>query len=150
MRYLSLVIVLLVLGGLALPAAAADTNRVGYVTFQEVRILLTGTNARVEVDYTLDPGVHLMLILFGTGDLQKKIERALNFPSLKAGEVGPGHAVFTLEDAAESYGDRAYWFPAHEFGVAFPRVEVEAPGYSRSFSTARSIPRGLGYFGDLP
>jgi hypothetical protein len=147
MRCLSLAMALLLLGGLALPVVAADPGRLGYVSFEEVRIRFTGTDARVEVDYTLDPGVHLMIILFGTGDLQRKVERALNFPSAEYGEVGPGHAVFIVEGAAESYGDGTYWFPAHEFGVAFPRVVVEAPGYSRSFSAARAIPGGLGFFG---
>lgn len=135
---------------LASPVLAADGHRIGYVNFEQVRIGLTNEKARVEVDYTLDPGMKLVLLLFGYGDLEKKLERALNFPSLKAEEVGLSHAIFTVEDAAENYGDRVYFFPAHTFGVTFPRVMVEAPGHSLSFARTRTIQRGFGYFGDMP
>jgi hypothetical protein len=144
------VLVLLLLAGLAIPAAAADTNRVGYLSIDAVEIELHDADARIEVDYTLDPGMHLMFFLFGTGDLQRKLEKALNFPSLRAEEVGLTGAVFTVEGAAENYGDRAYWFPAHSFGTTIPEVRIEAPGYSLSYSGARSIPKGFGYFGDMP
>jgi hypothetical protein len=150
MRSLFLVLVLLLLAGLAIPVSAADTNRMGYLTIEGVTIGLHDTGARIEVTYTTDPGMHLIFLLFGTGDLQRKLEKALSFPSLKAEEVGLDHAVFTAEDAAEYYGDRAYWFPAHSFGITFPLVKVEAPGYSLSYTRASSIPKGFGYFGDNP
>ena len=141
---------LLLLTCLALPVSAADTNRMGYLSLEGVRIQLHGADARIEVDYALDPGTSLVILLFGPGDLQRKLEKSLNFPSLKAEEVGLTRAVFTAEDAAENYGDRAYWFPAHRFGITFPRVKVEAPGYSLSYSEALSIPKGFGYFGTIP
>ncbi|MDD1668710.1 MAG: hypothetical protein LUO97_02815 [Methanomicrobiales archaeon] len=144
------VLLLLLFAGLALPGSAADTNRVGYLSLDGVRIELHDSAARIDVDYTLDPGMGVIIMFLGTGDLQRKVERALNFPSLQAGEVGLGHAVFTAEDAAESYGDRAFWFPAHSFGVTFPRVEVAAPGYSLFYTDARAIPKGFGYFGKGP
>jgi hypothetical protein len=141
------VLLVLVLSALALPALAAEGNRIGYVSFEEASIRLIDGKARVEVDYSLDPGMRLIIVLFGSGDLQKKIERSLNFPSAKPEEVGLSHAVYTVEGASEDYGDRAYWFPAHSFGVTFPRVQVEAPGYSLSFSETRVLPKGFGYFG---
>jgi hypothetical protein len=141
---------LLLPAALAIPVTAADTNRVGYLSLDGVSIELHGAGATIGVDYTLDPGMGVIILLLGTGDLQRKIERALNFPSLKAGEVGLSHAVFTVDDAAESYGDQAYWFPAHSFGVTFPRVTIAAPGYSLSYLDAREIPKGFGYFGNLP
>lgn len=150
MRWPLLVLLILLLIGLAHPVLATDGNRIGYVTFEQVRIQLRDGNARVEVDYTLDPGMNLIILLFGAGDLQKKVERSLNFPSLKPEEVGPSHAVFTVESASENYGDRAYWFPPHSFGVIFPQVKVNAPGYSMSFPRARAIPKGFGYFGERP
>ena len=153
MRLLVPVLALLLLSALAIPAAAADggraeANRMGYLTVGDATITLHGTEARIEVDYTVDPRMHVIFLLFGTGDLQRKLEKALNYPSLKAGEVGLDHAVFTVDDAAESYGDQAYWFPAHRFGITFPRVQVEAPGYSLSYTQAGSLPKGFGYFGD--
>ncbi|MGA2933909.1 MAG: hypothetical protein ABSD81_01985 [Methanomicrobiales archaeon] len=150
MRWPLRVLFILLLVGLVLPALAIDENRIGYVSFEAVRIQLNNGDARVEVDYTLDPGMNLIILLFGVGDLQKKVERSLNFPSLKAGEVGPSHAVFTIEGASEDYGNRAYWFPPHSFGVTFPLVKVNAPGYMVAFTRARAIPKGFGYFGDLP
>jgi hypothetical protein len=150
MRWSLLVLLLLLSIGLAAPVLAIDAGKIGYVSFEQVRIQLHDGNARVEVDYALDPGMNLIILLFGAGDLQKKVERSLNFPSLKAEEVGPSHAVFTVDDVSDNYGDRAYWFRPHSFGVTFPQVKVNAPGYSTAFTRTRAIPKGFGYFGDLP
>jgi hypothetical protein len=150
MRWSLLVLPALLLAGLALPALASEGNRIGYVSFDEVRIGLENERARIEVDYTLDPGMGLIIILFGGADLEKKVERSLNFPAARVAEVGLSHAVFTVDHAAENYGGRAYWFPAHSFGVTFPRVRVEAPGFSLYFAGTRVIPRDFGYFGDMP
>ena len=140
----------LLLAGLAIPASAAEANRIGYVSFDQVSIQLRDEMAVVEVDYSTDPGMSMFLLFFGKGDLQKKIERSMNFPSAKALEVGLSHAVFTVEDASENYGDRAYWFPGHSFGVTFPRVEVKAPGHTMTYTKANSIPRGFGFFDTMP
>jgi len=150
MRWPLLVLLVLLSIGLAAPVLAIDAGKIGYVSFGEARIHLHEVNARVEVDYTLDPGMNLIILLFGAGDLQKKVERSLNFPSLKAEEVGLSHAVFTVYGVSENYGDRAYWFLPHSFGVTFPQVKVDAPGYSVSYTGARAIPRGFGYFGNIP
>jgi hypothetical protein len=149
MRWPLLVLLVLLIIGLAAPALAVDAGKIGYVSFGEVRIQLHDTDARVEVDYSLDPGMNLIILLFGAGDLQKKIERSLNFPSLKAEEVGPSHAAFIVADVSDNYGDRAYWFRPHTFGVTFPLVKVNAPGYSVSFIRTHAIPRGFGYFGEM-
>jgi hypothetical protein len=143
-------VLLLLLAGLALPVTAAGTNRMGYLSLEGVSIELHGTDARIVVDYALDPGTSLVILLFGSGDLQRKLEQALNFPSPQVEEMSLTRAVFTEEHAAESYGDRAYWFPAHRFGATFPLVKVEAPGYFLSFAKADATPKGFGYFGDRP
>jgi hypothetical protein len=150
MRWPLPILLALLIMGLALPVVAADWNRIGYASFEQVRMELTNEKARLEVDYTLDPGMSLVIILFGSGDLQRKLEKALNFPSMEAEEVGLSHAVFSVDDAAESYGDGAYWFRPHIFGITFPEVKVEAPGYSLDFAMASAIPAGFGYFGDMP
>jgi hypothetical protein len=150
MRWPLPILLALLLAGLALPVLSADWNRIGYASFDQVKMELAGGKATVEVDYTLDPGMSLVILLFGVGDLQRKLEKALNFPSMRAEKVGLSHAVFTVEDAAESYGEGAYWFPPHTFGVTFPVVRVEAPGYSLDFPMTSDIPAGFGFFGDLP
>ena len=146
MRWHLPVLLGLLLSALALPVLAAEGNRIGYVTFGEARIQLVDGDARVEVDYSLDPGMNLIILFFGSGDLQKKIERSLNFPLARPEEVGLTRAVFTVDQASEDYGDHAYWFPAHSFGVTFPEVEVKAPGITHSYTDTRDIPRGFGYF----
>jgi hypothetical protein len=150
MRCLLPLLVLLLFASLVLPVSAADPNRIGYVAFNQVTIALHDGNARVEVDYTLDAGMPLVVLIFGRADLENKIEKALNFPSAKAEEVGLTHAVFTVAGAAEDYGNRAYWFGSHKFGVTFPIVRIEAPGSSITYSWAKGIPKGFGYFGDRP
>jgi len=150
MRWPLLVLLALLLLALVVPVLGADENKIGYVSFEQVSLQLQNGNARVEVDYTLDPGMNLIILLFGAGDLQKKIERSLNFPSVKAEEVGLTQAIFTVDNAAENDGKGAYWFPAHSFGVTFPQVKVQTPRYSFSFTMAGAIPKGFGYFGDMP
>lgn len=150
MRWPLRVLFLLLLIGLVLPVLAIDENRIGYVSFEQARIQLQDGNARVEVDYALDPGMPLIILLFGAGDLQKKVERSLNFPSLKAEEVGLSRAVFTVDDVSENYGNRAYWFPPHTFGVTFPQVKVIAPGFTKAYTGVSAIPKGFGFFGDAP
>jgi hypothetical protein len=150
MRWPLLVLLVLLSIGLAAPVLAIDADKIGYISFEQVRIQLHDADARIEVDYTLDPGMNVIILLFGVGDLQKKVEKALNFPSLKAEGVGLSHAAFIVNGASEDYGNRAYWFPAHGFGVTFPLVKVNAPGYSLSYTRAREIPRGFGYFGNMP
>jgi len=115
-----------------------------------VSIRLTNGTARAEVDYSLDPGMDLIILLFGVGDLQKKLESSLNYPSLKAEEVGLSRAVFIVPGAAEDDGNGAYWFPAHRFGVTFPLVEVRAPGQSLTFTGVQTITKEFGFFGDTP
>ena len=148
MRYLLPVLLSLLIAGLVLPVSAVEPNRLGYVTFDQVTITLHDGNARVEVDYTLDPGMNLVILLFGKADLENRIEKALNFPSARAEEVGLTRAVFTVKGASEDYGNRAYWFGPHRFGVTFPAVRVEAPGSSVTSTWAKDIPKGFGYFGD--
>jgi len=150
MRRPPLVFLALLVAVLALPAFAAEYNRMGYLSLEGVSIELHGADARIVVDYTLDPGLPLVIFLFGSGDLQRKLEKALNFSSLKPEEVGLTRAVFTAEYAAESYGNQAYWFPAHHFGATFPLVRVKAPGYSLTYTGVQSTPNGFGFFGDLP
>jgi len=141
---------LFLLPALAVPVFAADGSRIGYVSFDRVQIQLADGNARIDVDYSLDPGMPLIVMLFGGGDLQKKIERALNFPSLRPDEVGLTHAVFTAEGASQDYGNGAFWFPAHGFDATFPLVQVNAPGYSMTYRDADSVPEGFGYFAKAP
>ena len=148
MRWSLRVLFLLLLIGLVLPVVAIDENRIGYVSFDQAKIQLEDGNARVEVDYTLDPGIPMIVLLFGAGDLQKKVERSLNFPSLKAEEVGLSRAVFTVDGVSDNYGNRAYWFSPHTFGVTFPRVQVIAPGFTMSYTGVGAITKGFGFFGD--
>jgi len=150
MRWPLPLLLALLLAGLVFPALAADGNKIGYVSFREVSLSLQDRNARVDIDYTLDPGMDLVVIIFGAGDLEKKLERSLNFPMLRIEDVGLTHAVFTADDVALDYGGGAYWFPAHSFGVTFPLVEVRAPGCDLTFTDSRTIPQEFGYFGDKP
>ena len=88
MRWPFPLLLALLLAGLAFPALAADGNKIGYVSFREVSLSLHDRNARVDIDYTLDPGMDLVVIIFGAGDLEKKLERSLNFPMLRIEDVG--------------------------------------------------------------
>lgn len=142
MRYALLVLVLM---ALVLPAAAAGSNE-GYLGVDQVAITLDGADARIRMDYHLDGGMRFVIFFMGTGDLEKKVERVLNFPGARIEEIDTSHAVLRVEDVAVDYGDGTYWFPEHRFGLTVPLVTVKIPGYTHSFRNILLTPRGIGYY----
>jgi hypothetical protein len=143
MRYAFLA---LVLTALALPAAAAATSSEGYLNVDRVAITLDGADAQVRMEYNLAGGMGILVYLLGTGDLEQKVKRVLNFEGARVEEIDTSHALVRVEGASVDYGDGTYWFPEHRFGVTVPFVTVKTPQYSQAFRMSPWIPRGIGYY----
>jgi len=136
----------LVLTALVLPAAAAATSNEGYLGVDRVAITMDGADAEVRMDYHLDGGMRILIFLVGTGDLEQKVKRVLNFEGARVEEIDTSHAIVRVEDAAIDYGDGTFWFPEHRFGVTVPLVTVKTPQYTQAFRNTLLTPRGIGYY----
>ncbi|MDD1660173.1 MAG: hypothetical protein LUQ62_03110 [Methanomicrobiales archaeon] len=136
----------LILTALVLPTAAAVTSSEGYLNVDQVAITLDGDDARVRMDYNLAGGMRFLVFLLGTGDLEQKVKRVLNFPGARVEEIDTSHAVVRVEGASVDYGDGTYWFPEHQFGVTVPLITVRTPQYTQAFRMAPGTPRGIGYY----
>jgi hypothetical protein len=136
----------LILTALVLPAAAAATSNEGYLGVDRVVITMDGADAEVRMDYHLDGGMRILIFLMGTGDLEQKVKRVLNFPGAHVEAIDTSHAVLRVEDAAIDYGDGTYWFPEHRFRIPVPLVMVKTPQYTQTFQNILLTPRGIGYY----
>jgi hypothetical protein len=136
----------LVLTALVLPVAAAAENSEGYLNVQKVAITLDGDDARVRMDYNLAGGMRVLVYLLGTGDLEQKVKRVLNFEGARVEEIDTSHVIVWVNHAAVDYGDGTYWFPEHQFRVTVPLVTVKTPQYTQAYRNTPLTPKGIGYY----
>lgn len=141
------VTVLLVLSILLVaPVFAAEEDRYGYLKVSEVDVELDNGTALIHVNYTVDEGTRFIFFLFGKQDLKNKLLKILNYDDAKMRRIDLSGAEFTVDEAAYSYGDGIYWYPAHSFNVVIPTLTVKSPQVTRNFSMVREFPSGIGYF----
>jgi hypothetical protein len=57
-------------------------------------------------------------------------------------------ADFTVEEAAHSYGNGVFWYPAHTFNIVVPNLSVHSPQAMKNFTQTNRFPGGMGYFAD--
>ncbi|NLX49831.1 MAG: hypothetical protein GXY82_08190 [Methanospirillum sp.] len=146
-KHLLCILVLLLLAG---AGAAADTNRYSYLQFDRVEIALSEEQARVSVEYRIDPGIRPLVAIFGRGDLHRKVRRMMGFEDAKVLSLSLDRAELLVEAASSNYGDGSFWFPAHTFGVVVPSLAVSSPQSTREFNQTDTFPRGMGHFGVAP
>ncbi|MCP1661777.1 MAG: hypothetical protein D5R99_08200 [Methanocalculus sp. MSAO_Arc1] len=141
------VAILLLLAACCMPVAAEEPGtRFSYITFDSVDIILEETTATVTVDYNVDPGVQLLVMLLGNHDLRNKVQRAMNFEESTILSADLNQAVLEVESASFDYGDDTYWFPRHTFLVTVPRLTIETPSTKREFSNVYQTEDGIGFF----
>jgi len=136
----------LILMALVLPGATAMGNNEGYLNVDRVAITLDGADAQVRMDYNLAGGMQIIVFFLGTGDLEQKVKRVLNYEGARVEEIDTSHAVIRVENAAVDYGDGTYWFPEHRFGLIVPLVTVQTPQYTQAYRNIPLTPRGIGYY----
>lgn len=141
-----LAMLLLLLLIVAPVAAAADDNRYSYLTVQSVEIQLNNHDAKVNVTYTIDDGVQILVHLLGMSDLREKVFDVVNFEGATIEEITMDHAVLTVTGVGLDYGRGTFWFPEHEFPVKIPSLVVASPQDRRVFQNTAVFPEGMGYF----
>lgn len=138
---------LLLIALCCMPVAAEEPdNRYSYINFESVDITLDGTKAVVTVDYTVDTGVQVLVLLLGNHDLRSKIVRSMNFEDATIQYADLNRAILHVESASFDYGDKSYWFPQHTFLVTIPEVTIQTPQSARKFYLLQQMNDGIGFF----
>jgi hypothetical protein len=148
MRACAVVLVLLLSFCIAVPALAANEDRYGYITIENVQIQLDNGTADIHVNYSVDESTRFIFFLFGKQDLKNKLLKILNYKDAQMKRIDLTSADFVVEEAAHSYGNGVYWYPAHEFNIVVPSLSVRSPQAMRNFSQTNRFPGGMGYFAD--
>ncbi len=147
MKWAAPVIVLMLLSVLAAPVFAADDSaRYSYISVESVSINLAKEHAVVTVDYSIDDGISLLVMLLGKSDLKKKVLEVLDFENARVQRIDLDSAVIIVSNASHDYGENTYWFPAHTFNVRIPKLVITTPQETRNFENAQEVPAGVGYF----
>lgn len=148
MRACAVVLVLLLASCIAVPALAANEDRYGYITIENVQIQLENGTADIHVNYSVDESTRFIFFLFGKQDLKNKLLKILNYKDAQMKRIDLTSADFVVDEAAHSYGNGVYWYPAHEFNIVVPSLSVRSPQSMKNFSQTNRFPGGMGYFAD--
>lgn len=146
MKYGPIVILACLIFALVSPVIAADEEKYSYIRVKEVSINVENDKAVVEIGYSLDEGIRLLILLLGKGDLKNKLLKIVNYEDATIQDVNLERAVILVDNASADYGDGCYWFPEHTFSVTVPSLEVRTPQTVRRFNMTKSIPVGIGHF----
>ncbi len=142
---------LLILALSCMPVAAYETdNRYSYITFDTVDIALDGADAVVTVNYSIDTGVQVLVMLLGNHDLRTKVLRSMNFEDARIQYADLEKAILTVDGVSFDYGDGSYWFPRHSFMVTVPKLTIQTPQSARQFFMINEMEEGFGYFAARP
>ena len=148
MRASAAVLLLIMLTCIMAPVYAANEDRYGYITIEQVQIELENGTATIHVDYSVDEGTRFIFFLFGKQDLKNKLMKILNYNDAQMKRIDLSSADFTVEEAAHSYGNGVFWYPAHEFNLVIPSLTVRSPQATKNFTQTKRFPGGMGYFTD--
>jgi hypothetical protein len=147
MRVYYLALVMLFIAGVSCPAmAAGEDAKYSYVTVRDVNIELNKNQALIHVNYVLDDGTQLIVLLLGKQDIKNKLVKMLNYEDAKVSSIEMTHADLILDGISYTYGRGIYWFPCHKFNVVIPRLTVSSPQVTREYKDTSEFPNGIGYF----
>ena len=146
MKLLPGILFALMLIAIAIPAGAAAPNQYSYITVTDCTITLHDDNAVIDLNYSIDQGIVLLVHLLGKSDLKWKLGSITGYPDARYQTVDMDHATIHVSGASQNYGGGSYWFPDHTFGIEMPEVTVITPQTSRSYNMTETV-LGMGYFG---
>jgi hypothetical protein len=146
MRAYAVVLLIILTISLAVPVMAANDDRYGYITVEQIQVQLDNGSAVIHVDYKVEENTRFIFFLLGKQDLKNKLMKILNYKDAKIKRIDLSSADFTVEDASLSYGNGIFWYPSHTFNVAVPLLSVKSPQAVRNFTMTREFPGGMGYF----
>lgn len=155
-RFWYILICLVLICSVAVPALAADevNNKYGYLNIDSITFVLTGTNAEVTIDYTIDPWIEFFVFLFGKEDLKIRVLAVANYPEIGRDQivtfksVDTDKTVITVSNAVMDYGDGStYWFYQHEFGTTIPTLTfITSEESEKVFHNVKRMDKGFGFF----
>jgi hypothetical protein len=146
MRAYAVVLLIILTVSLTVPVMAANDDRYGYITVQQIQVQLDNGSAVIHVDYKVEENTRFIFFLLGKQDLKNKLMKILNYQDAKITRIDLSSADFTVEDASLSYGNGIYWYPSHTFNIAVPLLSVKSPQAVKNFTMTREFPGGMGYF----
>ncbi|WP_292520724.1 hypothetical protein [Methanoculleus sp.] len=146
MKWVTLGMVLMLISALIVPVAAGGEGRYSYITVKDVTIQLEKGDALITMNYTIDGGIGLLVLLLGKADLKQKALNVLNFNDARVERLDLARIEVYVDNASEDYGQGSYWFPAHRFGVTIPSLTIITPQDTRHYENISDFPEGLGYF----
>ncbi len=146
MKLLPGILCCLMLFAIIIPAGAADPNQFSYITVESCTIQLDDENAVIDLNYSIDEGIVLLVHLLGKSDLKQKLGVITGFPDARYQMIGMDHATLLVSSVSQDYGEGSYWFPAHTFGIEMPEVTIVSPQVDRIYNATPSL-QGMGYFG---
>ncbi|MCX6694562.1 MAG: hypothetical protein NT074_08485 [Methanomicrobiales archaeon] len=145
-RSLFLVAILILVVASIAPAAAVPGDRYSYLTVNEVVVTLERGDAYIRVNYTIDEGARVILLLLGTQDIKGKILKILNFEDAELRSIDTTSAEVFVPDISYNYGRGVFWFPEHSFNIVIPHLTIISPQTSRELWVTSVFPEGMGYF----
>lgn len=126
--------------------AAGEDAKYSYITVRDVHIELNKNQALIHVNYVLDDGTQLIVLLLGKQDIKNKLLKILNYEDAKVSNIEMTHADLVLDGISYTYGRGIYWFPSHKFNVVIPDLKVSSPQVTREYKMTSEFPNGMGYF----
>lgn len=146
MKWVTFGVALMLLSALIVPAMAEGEERYSYITVQNITVRLENEDAFVTMNYTVDGGIRLLVLLLGKSDLKQKALSILNFNDTEVRRLDLDRIDVRVNNVSDDYGRGSYWFPAHRFSVIVPSLTVITPQDVRHYENVSEIPDGLGYF----
>jgi len=126
--------------------AVGEDAKYSYITVRDVHIELNKNQALIHVNYVLDDGTQLIVLLLGKQDIKNKLLKILNYEDAKVSNIEMTHADLVLDGISYTYGRGIYWFPSHKFNVVIPDLKVSSPQVTREYKMTSEFPNGMGYF----
>jgi hypothetical protein len=139
-------ILVVLICALAAPAMAVEDQRYSYITVHSMEISVENNRAVITINYTLDEGIRVLVLLLGKSDLKSKLLKMVNYDNAYFIEVGLDRAVLVVDNASDDYGGGIYWFPSHSFNVVLPALRVRTPQTIREYTMTREFDGGIGHF----
>ena len=129
------------------------SNHYGYITVKSLDVNLYGVNAVYTVNYSIDPWIAFLVFLLGKQDLKNRLMKIINTHVASNGHmqeivfhyVDNEKTVFSISNAAMSYGDNTYWYPEQEFAVTIPQITFTS-SFTKTYNNTRVIELGFGYY----
>ncbi len=146
MKGWAIAVCLFFMAALAVPAPAAAPDKYGYITIHDADITLSGGQAHITVNYTLDEPTRVIVLLLGKQDLKSRLLAVFNYQDAEVRAIELNRAELVVDDVSYSYGRGVYWFPEHSFNGIIPFLRITTPQVSREFISTGGVPNGIGYF----